>query len=146
MYASLGLNELKVHLHYTGVSELIVQYIVHVSSMHIATVSQDLPSLMQISMVSCKKGPTRHAYAWQIGPFWKDTLDMLLDNWYTFNTEKVFMTNRSEFFFVWLKLYIHIPQLHGFDWYYCKHVDLYKQESWNKTKVIDMNSTLGWSL
>ena len=26
-------------------------------------------------MVSCKKGPTRHAYAWQIGPFWQDTLD-----------------------------------------------------------------------
>ena len=24
------------------------------------------------------KGPyTRHAYAWQIGPFWQDTLDML---------------------------------------------------------------------
>ena len=30
-----------------------------------------------ISMVSCQKGPTRHAYAWQIGPFWQDTLDML---------------------------------------------------------------------
>ena len=26
-------------------------------------------------MVSCQKGPTRHAYAWQIGPFWQDTLD-----------------------------------------------------------------------
>ena len=26
------------------------------------------------SMVSCQKGPTRHAYAWQIGPFWQDTL------------------------------------------------------------------------
>ena len=23
------------------------------------------------------KGPTCHAYAWQIGPFWQDTLDML---------------------------------------------------------------------
>ena len=30
-----------------------------------------------ISMVSCQKGPTRHAYAWQIGPFWQDTLDIL---------------------------------------------------------------------
>ena len=29
-----------------------------------------------ISMVSCQKGPARHAYAWQIGPFWQDTLDM----------------------------------------------------------------------
>ena len=29
-----------------------------------------------LSMVSCQKGPTRHAYAWQIGPFWQDTLVM----------------------------------------------------------------------
>ena len=34
------------------------------------------PHTIQISMVSCQKGPTRHAYAWQIGPFWQDTLDM----------------------------------------------------------------------
>ena len=27
-------------------------------------------------MVSCQKGPTRHAYAWQTGPFWQDTLDV----------------------------------------------------------------------
>ena len=27
-------------------------------------------------MVSCQKGPTRHAYAWQIEPFWSDTLDI----------------------------------------------------------------------
>ena len=27
-------------------------------------------------MVSWQKGPTRHAYAWQIGPFWQDTLNM----------------------------------------------------------------------
>ena len=25
-------------------------------------------------MVSCQKGPSRHAYAWQIGPYWQDTL------------------------------------------------------------------------
>ena len=31
-----------------------------------------------MSMVSCQKGPTRHAYAWQIGPFWQDTLDVRL--------------------------------------------------------------------
>ena len=23
-----------------------------------------------------QKGPTRHAYAWRMGPFWQDTLDM----------------------------------------------------------------------
>ena len=27
-----------------------------------------------ITRVSCQNGPTRHAYAWQIGPFWQDTL------------------------------------------------------------------------
>ena len=31
---------------------------------------------LHISMVSCRNGPTRHAYAWLIGPFWQDTLDM----------------------------------------------------------------------
>ena len=31
-----------------------------------------------ISRVSCQKGPTRHAYAWPIGPFWQDTLDIPL--------------------------------------------------------------------
>ena len=30
------------------------------------------------SMVSCQKGPTRHDYAWQIGPFWQDTLEIQL--------------------------------------------------------------------
>ena len=28
------------------------------------------------SRVSCQKGPTRHAYAWQIRLFWQDTVDM----------------------------------------------------------------------
>ena len=31
-----------------------------------------------MSMESCQKGPTRHAYAWQIGPFWQDILDVSL--------------------------------------------------------------------
>ena len=30
------------------------------------------------SRVSCQKGPTSHAYAWPIGPFWQDTLDIYL--------------------------------------------------------------------
>ena len=30
-------------------------------------------------MVSCQKGPTRHANAWQIGPFWQDTIDIKHD-------------------------------------------------------------------
>ena len=32
--------------------------------------------LISNSMVSCRKGPTRHAYAWRIRPFWQDTLAM----------------------------------------------------------------------
>ena len=28
-------------------------------------------------MVSCQKGPAHHAYAWQIGPYGQDTIDML---------------------------------------------------------------------
>ena len=32
--------------------------------------------VMHNMMVSCQKGPTGHAYAWQIGPFWQDTLDI----------------------------------------------------------------------
>ena len=32
--------------------------------------------VLYISMVSCQKGPTSHAYAWQIGPFRQDTFDM----------------------------------------------------------------------
>ena len=35
----------------------------------------------EISRVYCQKGPTCHAYAWQIGPFWQDTLDI----WFIFN-------------------------------------------------------------
>ena len=29
------------------------------------------------SRVSCQKGPTHHAYAWQIRPFWQDTLKIM---------------------------------------------------------------------
>ena len=32
--------------------------------------------MSHISRVSCQKGPTHHDYAWQIGPFWQDTLNI----------------------------------------------------------------------
>ena len=32
-----------------------------------------------MSRVSYQKGPTRHAYAWQIGPFSQDILDLIID-------------------------------------------------------------------
>ena len=34
-----------------------------------------------MSRVSCQKGPTHHAYAWQIGPSWQDTLDVCVNEW-----------------------------------------------------------------
>ena len=37
---------------------------------------------MQNSRASCQKGPTHHAYAWQIGPFWQDTLELHSDKCY----------------------------------------------------------------
>ena len=37
-------------------------------------------------MVSCQKGPTRHAYAWQIGPFLQDTLELWSENAATMET------------------------------------------------------------
>ena len=36
----------------------------------------DITVVIYKSMVSCQKSPTRHAYAWQIGPFWQDTLEV----------------------------------------------------------------------
>ena len=36
----------------------------------------DLALMWRISRVSCQKGPICHAYAWRVGPFWQDTIDM----------------------------------------------------------------------
>ena len=46
-------------------------------------------SSTRISRVSCQKGLTRHAYAWQIGPFWQDTLDMWFKMVYINGREKI---------------------------------------------------------
>ena len=48
-------------------------------------------SIVFISRVSCQKGPTCHACAWQIGPFWQDTLDMkiiIFSIWFRFQLRK----------------------------------------------------------
>ena len=68
-----------------------------------------------ILMVSCQKGPTRHAYAWRIGPFWQDTLDMCLHvgclwtrnmgpalcRWCTSETAGLIHTNSSSLEWTW---------------------------------------------
>ena len=37
-------------------------------------IGKDCIHSVQSMKVSCQKGPTRHAYALQMGPFWQDTL------------------------------------------------------------------------
>ena len=43
-------------------------------------ITMQVPQFLQCnpgkSMVSCQKGPTHHAYAWQIGPFCQDTVEI----------------------------------------------------------------------
>ena len=34
-----------------------------------------------ISRVSCQKGPICHTYAWRVGPFWQETLDISYFIW-----------------------------------------------------------------
>ena len=43
---------------------------------HVAELQISMVTGHNISRVSCQKGPTRHAYAWQLWPFWQDTLDI----------------------------------------------------------------------
>ena len=61
-------------------------------------------------MVSCQKGPTRHAYAWQIGPFWQDTLELLCPQWIPNHVD--FTINRGSY------IYTFMPRSHGLIMYY----------------------------
>ena len=59
-------------------------------------------------MVSCQKGPIRHAYAWQIGPICQITLDMVTFLiGYSPGTSFVWLTQMR----VWLIAGIHILSL-----------------------------------
>ena len=59
-------------------------------------------------MVSCQKGRTRHAYAWQIGPFWQDTHEVhkqfqwMLAPCLTLRTRWRFCENREWSFWPWV--------------------------------------------
>ena len=44
--------------------------------------------------VSCQKGPTRHSYAWQIGPFWQDILELLNEHTYPVPTPSYVMAQQ----------------------------------------------------
>ena len=65
---------------------------------HIWWVSSQLScnGICQISMVSCQKGPTRHAYSWQIGPFWQDTINI----WQ--GSHAVLISWKSTYFWSWV--------------------------------------------
>ena len=78
-----------------------------------------------ITMVSCQKGPTRHAYSWQIRPFWHDTLDYVsagVDSGYAhIRCQSIIQTNDG--LFSW-RVYVspdHANQLHA-----CKRLN-----NWN---------------
>ena len=47
----------------------------NVRSNHLFQASMWHNDTLYFTSVSCQKGPTRHAYAWQIGPFGQDTLE-----------------------------------------------------------------------
>ena len=53
-----------------------------------------------ITRVSCQKSPTRHAYAWQIGPFWQNTLDKGTVRWSYRLGHKY-----SDSGYIWLKMF-----------------------------------------
>ena len=52
-----------------------IQFCRHRFIQVVNTARQFASSNIVLTMVSCQKGPTHHAYAWRIGPFWQDTLD-----------------------------------------------------------------------
>ena len=64
-------NEIGMALRYT-VRPMVRHYTIHYEIVHLTIMAR----VNTISRVSCQKGPTRHAYAWQVGPFWQDTIDM----------------------------------------------------------------------
>ena len=64
-------------------------------------------------MVSCQKGPTHHAYAWQIGPFWQDTLNI----WFSWSVYVAHILCISQALPTWAPpvpcgvLYLHQPSV-----------------------------------
>ena len=58
---------------------LKIYYLNHVNFLSVGHLERNFNEIWMKtykSMVSRQKGPTHHAYAWQIGPFWQDTLEM----------------------------------------------------------------------
>ena len=48
----------------------------------VTTLRQEKNSMVSSS---CQKGPTRHAYAWQIGPYWQDTFELWISSSNTYH-------------------------------------------------------------
>ena len=42
--------------------------------------------LLDLSRVSCQKGPICPAQAWQIGPSWQETIDVTMTEWVVYLT------------------------------------------------------------
>ena len=70
---SFSLNKFKRNKHSTFLWMLNLKSLI---CDFIASCKIDVDLEFIIWLVSCQKGPTRHAYVWQIGPFWQDNLNM----------------------------------------------------------------------
>ena len=71
-------------LHYQYINGLVLERCYSIAKaleLHLFCTNLSISCILNISRVSCQKGPTCHAYAWQIGPFWQDTLDIRRQIW-----------------------------------------------------------------
>ena len=72
-----------VCLPYLFLRDAICHYCLRLSKLHENLrqegngISNFFQHTSHISRVSCQKGPSRHACAWQIGPCWQDTLNLM---------------------------------------------------------------------
>ena len=72
----LNFTVITARLHHILIGHCSLWHFFHINSFKMKTMWWLIPMTnSHKSMVSRQKGPTRHAYSWQIGPFWQDTLE-----------------------------------------------------------------------
>ena len=73
---NVELNKLLILPLYVRYGLWIVSMFMMTTGWPVFELNKNAPYLALISRVFCQNSPTRHAYAWQVGPFWQGTLDM----------------------------------------------------------------------
>ena len=93
-------------------------------------------------MVSCKKGPTCHAYTWQIGPFWQDTLEVSIcsDNGSLKNLQVITWTNDDQV------LWCIMEYVHKLGSVYDTNIDILSSESVVRRRDHQIILFIDWSL